>query len=411
MQILDDEISNCHHSFLMKDNDVQNQNDPSNYNSKSSTQYQANSETNKMPSSHSLPIKSGLTSWDEEIEQFSDDIAGLNEFIQSSSSEVLTQIDAQGRTICHALGSLRGHHSSAKDLPELLSQACLRDCMTCRDSFGNTPLHCIVEAQNSNTLESVLRLVPDVAEGLRITNRDNSTPLDVAFEKKLWVPARVLAEHRIKTGENHAFLQDYFFKAMREQGGVDFLAVLLDLWVHYYPQFNLNFGVDATGRTPWWYLVNSNDVSVMCRALQALRNHSVDFASLQTHTDAETTLVQQAVETNRLLFMIFQKVSGWGHSDTDQDTADRDLADQDMETTLGSSRALSQVSSCCSVTDSTSSDLSESESNIQPQHDMSCKDVHSPPVLLTSDQESVSETALRLKSGHKQKNKRGKVRG
>jgi len=345
------------------------------------------SATRDLNSSLISPKK--VTSWDDEIQPC--DITSLNELIESLglSSEELTQKDAQRRTICHALVSLPGDHSSAKYLPRLLSDDGLRGCMTCQDLFGNTPLHCIVEAQNDNIIESVLRHAPAIAEGLTITNRDNLTPLELAFEKKLWVPARVLAEHQIKTGASPVFLQDYFFKAMREQGGVDFLPHLLDLWKCYCPHLDLNFGVDTTGRTPWWYLVNSNDVSVMCRVVQALRNHSVDLTSLRTHTNTETTLLEEAVETNRILFMTSQKVAGWCQSDIDKDTANQN---QDMKTALGSSRALSRVSSCSSITDST---YSESESSILEHllhHCLINQAEDDPSVLSTSDDNSYSET-------------------
>lgn len=329
-------------------------------------------------------------SWDARILQYSSDITTLKKFIQSLPPGLLFQQDAQGRTVCHALGSLSGHLSSAEleFLPELISHACPRECIACQDSFGNTPLHCIVEAQHSNTdviLESILKHAPAVAEGLEIRNRDNLTPLDLAFEKKLWVPARVLAEHQIETGTSCAFLQDYFFKAMREQGGVDFLPHLLDICECYCPNHDhgLNFGVDTTGRTPWWYLVNSNDVSVMCRTLQALKDHSVDLTSLQTHTETGTTLVEEAVEKNRVLFMAFRKVAGWGHNDTDQDTADQDISDQDVNSDSG--RALSPGSSCSSITDSTYIEWSEIENNIQLGPDRSS-------MSSTSDEESDSET-------------------
>jgi len=404
---------NC--TDLQKEKYVLKESDINNHNNESSTLSPENSETDnlkktKTPSSHSTSSEPRLISWDAEI-KYSGDFTTLRKFIQTRS-KMLTQRDAQGRTICHALVSVHGHLASAEDLLDLLSDDSLRDCMACKDSFGNTPLHCVVEAQNSNTIRSVL---PAIAEGLMIRNRDNSTPLDLAFEKKLWEQAQVLAEHQIQIkGEtSHLCLQDYFFKAVREQGGVDFLPYLLDLWKRYCPRLDLNFGVDTTGRTPWWYLVNSNDVSVMSRALQALKNHSVDLTSLRTHTDTETTVLEEAVEKNRLLFMTFQKVAGWGHSDTDQDTADQDIANQDMKTTSGSSRALSRVSSCSSITtDATASDQSESESNIHLQPDMSCNgavDIQDLSVLPTSDEESHSESAPQSKCVPRQKKGKRRV--
>jgi len=413
MQILDE----CEYTDLQKEKDVLKESDMiNNYNNESCTQSPANSETDnlkKTPSSHSSSSEPCLISWDAEI-KYGGDFASLSDFIKKCP-EMLTQQDTQGRTICHALVSVQGDLASAKYLLDLFSHDSLRDCMACKDSFGNTPLHCIAETQNSDTIRSVLRDIPAIAEGLGIRNRDNSTPLDLAFEKKLWEPAQVLAEHQIKGETSHALLEDYFFKAIREQGGVDFIPYLLGLWKDHFPDLDLNFGIDTTGRTPWWYLVNSNDVSVMSRVLQALKNHSVDLTSLRTHTDTETTLLEEAVEKNRLLFMTFQKVAGWGHSDTDQDTADQDIADQDMKTTSGSSRALSRVSSCSSIiTDATASDQSESESNynIHLQPDMSCNgtvDIQDLSVLPTSDEESHSESALQSKCAHRRKKRKRKV--
>ena len=239
-------------------------------------------------------------------------------------------------------------------------------CMDCQDSSGNTPLHCAIKGQNASAdIEFFLGFVPP--ECLATRNADNCTPLDLAFEKKLWEPARVLAEHQLKTGAANPpeFLQSYFFRAVKEQGGVDFLPHLLDLWKCYCPDLDLNFGVDTTGRTPWWYLVNSNDVSVMSRVLQALKKYSIDITSLLTHTETGKTLVEEAVEKNRGLFTMIRKVSGWHHSEADWDTADHDIA-----STLGSSRALSRVSSCSSLTDLSSFDQSENYA-IQLEQDVS----------------------------------------
>lgn len=184
VQILDE----FEYTDLQKEKDVLKESDMiNNYNNESCTQSPANSETDnlKTPSSHSSSSEPCLISWDAEIE-YGGDFASLSDFIKSCP-EMLTQQDAQGRTICHALVSVQGHLASAKYLLDLLSHDSLRDCMACKDSFGNTPLHCIVEAQNSNTIRSVLRHIPAIAEVIR--NRDNSTPLDLVFEKKLWKPA------------------------------------------------------------------------------------------------------------------------------------------------------------------------------------------------------------------------------
>ena len=299
-------------------------------------------------------------SWDEEIQQYSSDLASLNEFIQSLPFVALTKRDAQNRTICHALCSLSHCLSFAEVeyLPELLSRVCLPQCMVCRDSSGNTPLHCAIETQNASAdiVKSILGFVPP--ECLAVRNADNCTPLDLAFEKNFWVPARALAEHQLITGAANSpeFLQGYFFKAMREQGGVDFLPYLLDLRGCYCPEFDLNFGIDTTGHTPWWYLVNSNDVSVMCRTLQALKNHSVDLTRLLTHIGTGAMLVEEAIDKNKGLFTMIRKVTGWHHS---EDEADQDTytEDQDIISTLSSTSTLSRSSSCSSLS---SFDQSES---------------------------------------------------
>ena len=112
---------------------------------------------------------------------------------------------------------------------------------------------------------------------------------------------------------------------MREQSGVDFLPHLLDLWKCYFPDLDLNFSADANGRTPWWYLVNSNDVSVICQALQTLKDHSIDLMQLLTHTERRTKLVEEAADKNRLLFTTINKVAGWQYSSGGgQDMPDED---------------------------------------------------------------------------------------
>ena len=108
---------------------------------------------------------------------------------------------------------------------------------------------------------------------------------------------------------------------MKEQGGVDFLPYLLNLQKKYFPDLDLNFSSEAGGRTPWWYLANSNDVSVMCRALQTLKDHSIDPMQLLTHTTRQTKLVEEAAD-NRLLFKAIQMVTGSQHSEPDSEKMD-----------------------------------------------------------------------------------------
>ena len=217
----------------------------------------------------------------------------------------------------------------------------LLQCVVWEDT---STLHSLIEAQitNIHIIECILRFVPP--QCLEFKNEDELTPLELAFQKKLWMSARALAEHQIKANAaSSAFLQEYFFKAMREQGGVDFLPHLLDLRERYFPNLDLNFSADTGGRTPWWYLVNSNDISVMVRALQSLKDHSIDLMQLLTHTERQTRLVEEAADKNRLLFTTLHKVSGWHHSSGDQDMADGD------EISSSSTVALSRTSSCSSV--------------------------------------------------------------
>ena len=246
-------------------------------------------------------------------------------------------------------------HSTRFSLVTLLQRVVWEDTST---------LHSLIEAQitNIHIIEYILRFVPP--QCLEIKNEDELTPLELAFQKKLWMSARALAEHQIKANAaSSTFLQEFFFKAMREQGGVDFLPHLLDLRERYFPNLDLNFSTDTGGRTPWWYLVNSNDISVMVRALQSLKDHSIDLMQLLTHTERQTRLVEEAADKNRLLFTTLHKVSGWHHSSGDQDMADGD------EISSTSTAALSRTSSCSSVL----SLCDESEALIQNEPSMPSK--------------------------------------
>ena len=310
-----------------------------------------------------------LESWDAVIQQHSGDLPTLNKFVQSLPPEVLTKKDAQNRTICHTLGSLCLSLSSAdiSHFAEWLSCACLPECMTCQDTAGNTPLHCVIKTPNVNidiVVESILRVVPNVAECLAIRNEDDLTPLDLAFEKKLWLPARALAEYQIKHGAGCVLLQDSFLRAMREPGGVDFLPHLLELREHYFPDLDLNFIADTGGRTPWWYLANSNDVSVMVRTLQTLKEHSVDLMQLLTDTERQTRLVEEAADKNRLLFAAIQKVV-WCHHSSEVDVEDASSC---------SNETLSRTSSCSFFS---SFDEPENQMSISDSSDEEWKQVDS----------------------------------
>lgn len=296
-------------------------------------------------------LNPSLHTWDEVIQHY--DLAGLNKFIQSLTPEVLA----------------------------------------CQDTSGNTPLHCVIEAQDPEIVGSILRFVPNT-KCLEIRNDDGLTPLDLAFEKKLWVQARLLVEHHIKTGADGIFLQQYFYKAMREQGGVDFLPHLLDLREDHFPGLDLNFTAGAGGRTPWWYLANSNDVNVMCRILQTLKNHSIDLMQLLTHTERETKLVEEAAEKNRVLFTTIQKVAGWHHS---SETDYQDMADGN-ETC--SHKALSRATSCSSI--STPSCSNEPENQVSIQH-KPCV-AYNPPISDSSSEEWKQVDSI--SKPKKQKNKK-----
>ena len=272
-----------------------------------------------------------------------------------------TKLDTQVKALCIALDDHVSSDKVNKHSVELLSQLNLPQRVARLDTSEDTPLHHVIEIQNTNIgiIESMLKSVPDAAEWLEVRNKDGLTPLELAFEKKLWEPAHALAEHLINTDADHGLLQEYFFKAMREQGGVDFLPHLLDLWKHHFPDLDLNFSADTKGRTPWWYLANCNDISVMVRVLQTLKNHSIDLMQLLTHTERQTRLVEEAADKNRLLFTTIQKVVGWGHnSGTDQDTADGDETDSYF------TKVLSPATSC-----STLSFFDEPENQVSIQNE------------------------------------------
>lgn len=342
-------------------------------------------------------------SWDAEVQKCCENFPSLDKFIQSLPPEVLTQKDAQSRTVCHALGDLRCHLSSdeVNYIPELLSRVCLPECMIWQDTSGNTPLHCMIEAQNTQNVDAILRSVPNVAECLEKRNEDNLTPLDLAFEKKLWVPARVLAEHQLKHEASPVLLQEYFFRAMKEQGGVEFLPHLLDLRKRCFPDLNLNFSTDTGGRTPWWYLLNSNDPNVMLRALQTLKNHSINPMQLLTHTERQTKLVEEAADKNKLLLTTIQMVADQHHSsEADQDAADGDES---------SSGVLSRASSHSSISTNSFSDQSENMAISHNNSSMTYQDRHMSPTSDSSSEEQKQVDSRLKPTKRRSKLQRAKV--
>ena len=127
----------------------------------------------------------------------------------------------------------------------------------------------------------------------------------------------MLIEYCIETGASCAaeLLQQYIFKTMTEEGGNVFLPRLLEIREHYCPDLDLNFSESRSNRTPWWYLVNSNDVNVMTRVVQALKDHSIDFTILQIHTECGGNLVEEAADKNKDLFTVIQNVTKLQHSE------------------------------------------------------------------------------------------------
>ena len=296
-------------------------------------------------------LSSQPQSWTTDILRYCSSLASLKSFIQSLPPEVLTRKDVKlGMTLCHALVGLceQGFTSSEViHLFELFEERILQQCMLCQDSSGNTPLHCSVDVQNANNsiVKFLLRFTS--CESLLILNNDNLTPLELSFEKSLWFITQLLIQHQIETGAHCAaeLLQKYVLKAVVKEGGAYFLSQLLNLRDQYCPDLDLNFGSCESSRTPWWYLVNSTtDVTVMRRVLQALKDHSIEFKSLLTRTDGETNLVDQAMEENKVLFSVIQRVAGWQYSEEDLGSPDKGGCN-----ISGSSETLSQTSSYTTV--------------------------------------------------------------
>ena len=260
--------------------------------------------------------------WNTQVKN-SSNLASLKTFILSLPVEMLDP--TEGNTLCHALVGLNGQGFSPTEvthLLELLGENILQHCMVCQDSSGNTPLHCAIEAKMASTdvMKFLLRFTTH--ESVLISNNDSLTPLELSFEKKLWSIARMLIECQIKTEASCAaeLLQEYIFKTMRSEGGADFLPQLLDLREQYCPHLDLNFSNSSSSRTPWWHLANSHDVSTMSRILQTLRNHSIDFSSLQTRTEHGTKLVEEAEDRNELLFRMIKTFTGQQQCEEYQDT-------------------------------------------------------------------------------------------
>ena len=204
---------------------------------------------------------SGLSppqSWDTEVARNSN-LASLKTFILSLPVEVLVLRDtAQGKTLCHALVSLKGQEFSSTEVTHLLKlqgENVIQQCMICQDYFGNTPLHCAIEAKNPSTdvVRYLLRFA--TCESVTILNDDSLTPLELSYEKKLWPITHLLIEYQIETGASCAaeLLQEFIFKSMKDEGGADFFNQLLDLQEHYCQNFDLNFS-ESRSLTPWWYL-------------------------------------------------------------------------------------------------------------------------------------------------------------
>ena len=281
-----------------------------------------------MPSSFtSRP--SQLQSWNTVLKKCSS-LPELESFIQSQPPEVLTLKDAvQGKTLCHALVGLIDEGFTSSNVIHLLEsfeKDSLQQCMACRDSSGNTPLHCSMDVPNgsSSIVEYLLRYTSH--ESLLVLNNDNLTPLELSFERKLWSIFKMLLDHYIEAGASCAELfKQYVLKAAKKEGGACFLSSLLELRDRHCSHLDLNFGSSESSRTPWWYLVYSTtDVNAMNRVLQALRKHSIEFKSLLTHTDGEKNLIEEAMEKNKALFDKIQRFAKWQHSEEDQSALDKE---------------------------------------------------------------------------------------
>ena len=254
--------------------------------------------------------------WHTEVRQNSSNLESLKTFILSWPVEVLGLKDAlKGKTLCHVLVDLVGEQFSSTDiiyLLGLLGKEFLQQFMVCQDLSGNTPLHCAVEARDARTHELVMFLLRfATCESVTILNNDNLTALELSYEKKLWSITQLLIEHQIETGASCAveLLQEYFFKVMTKEGGTDFLSQLLGLREYYCPDLDLNFSGSRSSRTPWWYLANSNDTSVMGRVLRTLKDHSIEFESLKIRSGHGKNLVEEAEAKNKLLHTVIQTVA------------------------------------------------------------------------------------------------------
>ena len=277
--------------------------------------------SNEMMLSSPTSEQSQPHSWRTNILRNCANLASLKHFIQSLPPEVLTLKDAeQGKTLCHTLVSFCVEGFTSSDiihLLELFEEHFLQQCMTCQDCSGNTPLHYVVHA-NHDIVKFLLRFTS--CESLLILNEHNWTPLELSFENNCWLITQMLIDHQIETGTSCAaeILQQYILKAAIKDGGANLLSHLLDMRECYCPDLDLNFGSSESSRTPWWYLVNStNEVFVMNRVLQALKDHSIEFESLLTRTEGKTNFVEEAMEKNETLFKTIQRVAGWVHSEED----------------------------------------------------------------------------------------------
>ena len=257
--------------------------------------------------------------WHTEVRQNSSNLESLKTFILSLPAEVLALKDAvQGKTLCHVLVGLVDEQFSSADivyLLGLLGREFLQQCMVCQDLSGNTPLHCAVEAKTHELVMFLLRFA--TCESVMILNNDSLTALELSYDKKLWPITQLLIEHQIETGASCAaeLLQEYFFKVMKEQGETDFLPQLLDLREHYCPDLDLNFSESSSNRTPWWYLANSNDASVLSRVLRTLKDHSVEFESLKIRSGHGKNLVEEAKAKNNVLYTMIQTIDECRHSE------------------------------------------------------------------------------------------------
>ena len=205
-----------------------------------------------------------------------------------------------GRSICHAVIAC-GKHTSCEVcsvLEQIGKATSLEEMVCCQDKSGNTPLHCAITRTDLEIVRFLLKNATSTA-CLQILNNSRMTPLKLAFQIQLTEITALLMSQHIETGLSSPedLLQTYFLKAMKQQR-VNFLPMLLNLRKIHHPDFNLNFSLGDSSITPWWYLLNFDDMTAAGKALRALQNYSVSISSLIVDTETKETLDRAAADSH-----------------------------------------------------------------------------------------------------------------